>query len=760
MPPFQPTRPENRDERRGVKSNHGIQMAVVTNNVDKTYKGRLDVWIPAYGGDPVNPRNWITVQYANPFYGISSYSATRKITGAVTPGEFANNERDPFTAGQMDNAPKQGDVMTFGMWTQPPAVGTKVLVAFADGDLSNGFWFAAVPELAHGMIPAIGKGQSGQPEAEFDPGLPEAYASSDLRQVERPAHPIAATYAAQGLSEDQYRGYISTSSLRESPSNVMGFSTPSGHSFAMDDGDENGTSKLIRLRSAAGNQITMHDDTGMIYLINSTGNSWVELSPSGQIDVYGTTGINLASEGDINIHGNKNVSIHAGENLKLIGMKGTKIQGTSEMQITGAKTMVQGIDSLHIHSCNEIMITSFKNIFIKAFNFLVIQGKCFRWNSGTAKEAEQVPPEKPADVDGYKTTVARAPSREPYKSHDGAGGLAGMGGMAPGAGSGSPGGASLTGFAPTIRQDTAATSLGNNFSLGFNTGLAGNNPNPTINTSTTGTIDFNDDGTSNVVVTDVTEVTGGFGVQGFTSTDTTVITNIGTPSTTITTATGQTVTLPPPANPGAINAQSAAALGQLAGQSPLSSIPAAMGGGAAGFAKGNNCQRPADGGQPGGAGGAAAGQKNFSPPESLKNDPAFQAKLEEMKAKYPGLTDQEIYNIIGGESGFNWAATNPSGATGGFQFMPETAAELGYTTAEIQAMSPAQQLAVYDQYLGKWGYSGGSLGIIQAAPAFYGQPGNTVVYPVGSAAWNQNPGWRPPNGGNITIDSINSYYTR
>lgn len=152
---------------------------------------------------------------------------------------------------------------------------------------------------------------------------------------------------------------------------------------------------------------------------------------------------------------------------------------------------------------------------------------------------------------------------------------------------------------------------------------------------------------------------------------------------------------------------------------------------------------------------------NVVPPASLENDAAFQAKLDEMIEKYPGLTREELYQIIQGESGFDTTATNPSGATGLFQFMPATAKELGYTTAEIQNMSASQQLQVYDEYLERWNYDGGNhLGVMQAAPAYASRSESHVAYRRGSAAWNQNPGWRPPGGGDITVGSINEYYRK
>lgn len=148
------------------------------------------------------------------------------------------------------------------------------------------------------------------------------------------------------------------------------------------------------------------------------------------------------------------------------------------------------------------------------------------------------------------------------------------------------------------------------------------------------------------------------------------------------------------------------------------------------------------------------------PTGSLKDDKEFQSVLAEMKAKYPGLTDAEIYRTIGGESSFNPRALNAStNAAGLFQFIPKTARGLGISSQDqIVNMSPADQLRLYDRYLSSNGYQGGPLGIMQAAPAFANKPGGTTVYDVGSRAWELNPGWRSAGNGPCTVDSINAYY--
>lgn len=431
----------NNDRRTGSHIYPGTFLAEVMHNQDPQKAGRLWVFISEFGYKKDDPASWIPVSYASPFYGISPHTAPKTNTNST-----GSQQEEPVT--------------TYGFWAIPPDVGVKVLCTFVEGNLTYGYWYAVVPTISHSMIPAMGAPDGKSPVMDINPLSPQIPVTEDLDSLERqPYEPLAQQFSTQGIQEDPLRGPITSSSFRESPSKVFGISsqvTPEspGHTFVMDDGDANGKNKLIRLRTSGGNQITMHDDTGMIYMINAQGTGWIEISPSGQIDVFGAAGINMATNGEINLHADKNVNIHAGECVKIVGMKGTKVMGGDELQLHGKKTMIQGVDSLHVHACKEMMITSFGDIHMKAFNYFCLKGKCFYWNSCTAKEAEQVPPEQPSEVSGYQTTVARAPSKEPYKEHDG--------GQSAG---GAPGGAS--------GMDTAATSLGNNFSLPDATSMGG-----------------------------------------------------------------------------------------------------------------------------------------------------------------------------------------------------------------------------------------------------------------------------------------------
>jgi hypothetical protein len=162
--------------------------------------------------------------------------------------------------------------------------------------------------------------------------------------LRRPIHPFAETLLKQGLSADDIRGNTSSSSRRETPSQVFGISTPgrkdvgtpkvkvgpkdteitdnvtrrTGHTFVMDDGAVDGTNQLTRLRTSSGHQLLMHDTDGIVYIANGTGNAWIEMNRDGRIDLYsGVGGINMRTQGDFNLHSDANINMHAGGQIRM-----------------------------------------------------------------------------------------------------------------------------------------------------------------------------------------------------------------------------------------------------------------------------------------------------------------------------------------------------------------------------------------------------------------------------------------------------------
>jgi hypothetical protein len=170
--------------------------------------------------------------------------------------------------------------------------------------------------------------------------LEEAQTEAFANSLQYPINDILADQlASEGLVQDTIRGTTSSSARREAPSQVFGINTPGriredsrtknigpdgsavrpdrnpGHSFVMDDGAEDGTNQLTRLRTASGHQILMHDTDGTVYIANSSGKSWIEMDQTGRISVYSNRGISMRTGGDFNLHADKNINFHAKDKI-------------------------------------------------------------------------------------------------------------------------------------------------------------------------------------------------------------------------------------------------------------------------------------------------------------------------------------------------------------------------------------------------------------------------------------------------------------
>jgi GH24 family phage-related lysozyme (muramidase) len=387
---YTPNNAWDRSPQTGLASNPGPFLAEVMKNDDPLYSGRLLVYIPDFGGDPAQQSSWHLVRYMTPYYGIQPLS-----------NRIAADPAAPET------------LESYGMWMTPPNLGVKVLVMFINGDRSKGVWIGCLPEIgSHGAIP-------GNDAGDFDVFANQSAANRDIKSIPRPPHSTAPTFVSQGLANDSLRGgTITTSSLRESPTNVFGFNTPGGHSLFMDDGNNTGENKMLRIRTATGNMIMMNDDNGFVYVINSAGTGWIELSPNGNVDIYGEAGISIATKGNINMHADGNINMHAGQNILAVAEGELKIQGTRSGKIYGGRLEISGANNLDIHTCGELKQTANQGFQFKSGAEVIMEGRCFKWNSGGAAEANQVSPELSANVTGYNTTVDRAPNREPWPGHD------------------------------------------------------------------------------------------------------------------------------------------------------------------------------------------------------------------------------------------------------------------------------------------------------------------------------------------------------
>lgn len=399
-------------------------IGIVKNNLDPTRAGRLQVWIPDLGGDPDAPSNWRTVSYASPFMGTTDIAS-----------KYANK---PNSDNKFVNVPH-----TYGMWMVPPDIGVEVIVIFIAGDPLRGYFIACVnSNVSRHMMPGLASSnkidtsgatadtkksyQNGitAPVAEYNENNLTARSNPNFIDNPKPIHEQQySILKTQGLDRDTARGTITSSSQRESPSNVFGISTPGrpytddpannreaylakvkagtlteddyrfstrvgGHTFVMDDGAVTGENQLVRLRTAGGHQIMMNDTDNTLYISHSDGTSWVELTNDGAINIFTNNGFNVRSKGSINLHSDTNINLNAANKINM--KSGSKFQidcGSFNMLSTGVVT-VGAAGTIGLQSDSPVNVDA-ASISMKAAGDIAHTGSLIKQNSGGAKTVEK-----------------------------------------------------------------------------------------------------------------------------------------------------------------------------------------------------------------------------------------------------------------------------------------------------------------------------------------------------------------------------------
>lgn len=348
------------------QNNPGPYIARVIKHSDPYYLGGLEVELlktTEIGNQGETLGQTVTVYYASPFYGVTgaqhlgkndTYSNTQKSYGFwMIPPDPGTLVLCTFVEGSRE----------FGYWFA--CVPERGMTYMLPGG-------QPVTEQVSGNIPGDLKGKK-LPVGEYNKKTSKP--NNNIVKYKRPVNEDFIEYLReQGLVEDDIRGLTTSSAQRDFPSSVYGFSTPGpvdkrggspkgdvgvkeeranvhvsrlgSSSFVIDDGDdkflrkgspedtpyeylnkEKGESggdvtrpsnELIRLRTRTGAQIMINTSEDLIYINNSRGTCWIEMTSNGKLDVYAKDSISFHTENDFNFVADRDINFEAGRNMNMI----------------------------------------------------------------------------------------------------------------------------------------------------------------------------------------------------------------------------------------------------------------------------------------------------------------------------------------------------------------------------------------------------------------------------------------------------------
>ena len=191
----------------------GPYLAKVVNHLDSKFMGSLEVEllkVVESGNSTQGTGEIITVKYMSPFYGVTPFSGLTKNKG------YKYSQK------------------SYGMWAIPPDIGTQVLVIFAEGNRSRGYWIGCVQdEYMNFMLPGMASSfyndddtTKPYPVGEYNKKLETGAGRNPTKFIKPHSDDAEFNLKTQGLFEDSIRGTTTSSARREVPSMVFGWSTP------------------------------------------------------------------------------------------------------------------------------------------------------------------------------------------------------------------------------------------------------------------------------------------------------------------------------------------------------------------------------------------------------------------------------------------------------------------------------------------------------------------------------------------------------
>lgn len=393
---------------------NGPMLAKVVSHLDASFMGGLEVTLLRDQGNMVGDENQsYTVRYMSPFFGSSAfefmgtnksnaeaYNDTQKSYGMwFTPPDIGVTVMVVF----IDGDPSEG----YWMGCVPGKFINHMIPAIAGTDM-------------HDATDAEKKKYNTKqplPVAEINRKNNSQDTSTAIDKVKKPVHPIADVFLTQGLIEDDVRGVTTSSVRRDVPNMVFGILTPGpldkrdgakkafigrkqsktekpvpvsrlgGTQLVFDDGDDRYQRKkpakdgpveyadvlkgekgdptipyneYFRIRTRTGHQLLMHNSEDLIYIGNSTGTTWIELTGNGKIDIYAEDSVSIHTKNDLNIRADRDINLEAGRNINMRSVAGrlhADVKTNLEL-VVGANGLITTTGNLDINTTGNNKVTS------------------------------------------------------------------------------------------------------------------------------------------------------------------------------------------------------------------------------------------------------------------------------------------------------------------------------------------------------------------------------------------------------------------
>ena len=118
--------------------------------------------------------------------------------------------------------------------------------------------------------------------------------------------------------------------------------------------------EYFRVRTRTGHQILMHNTEDLIYIGNSRGTTWIELTSNGKIDIFAQDSISIHTEADLNVRADRDINMEAGRNINMRAASGRiQMEASQDWNVlVGKDTKISTGGELDIQSASSTRFTA------------------------------------------------------------------------------------------------------------------------------------------------------------------------------------------------------------------------------------------------------------------------------------------------------------------------------------------------------------------------------------------------------------------
>lgn len=181
--------------------------------------------------------------------------------------------------------------------------------------------------------------------------------------------------------------------------------------------------ELFRIRTRTGHQLLFHNSEDLIYISNSKGTAWIELSSNGKIDIFAEDSISIHTNKDFNFYAGRDINLEAIRNINMRANQELQIETVNDMNlVVGKEGRISTKENLNIKTTKSNYISAGTNNEFKSIHHIETAEK-IDMNGPAAKEAVLVNPLvshilPTHDGKTFTSIMRRIPTHEPYPQHE------------------------------------------------------------------------------------------------------------------------------------------------------------------------------------------------------------------------------------------------------------------------------------------------------------------------------------------------------